>query len=232
MSAAGVVLSGAVPYEAEECPEDPPEAISSSIDVLKLSSEMSGPSAGDVFSGYISSLYMTFLEDMLEMSGVGLCSSTRIVDILQLSDGYGSNEPPADRYLYEKMRNNIDTSFDVSKAVDAIENGLVSITKFTGPTLSLIVDEIKWRNSVPEDLSALDLTTRTTYYRKQKVIEYARFIDNMSHNGDVVSNMMVYDYDPSYFVVSNNTDMHYCISGIPETKPQTDHHVHIFEEDI
>lgn len=231
MSAAGAVLSGAVPYEAEET-DCPPDAVSSSVDVLKLSSDISGPSAEDVFAGYISSLYLTFLEDMLEMSGVGLCSTTRIADVLQLSDGYGSNETPADRYLYKKMQNNINTSFDVSKAVDAIEDGLISINKFTGPTLSLIVDEIKWRNSVPEDLSALDLTTRTTYYRKQKVIEYAKFIDNMSHNGDVVSNMMTYEYDPSYFVVSNDESVHYCISGIPETKPQPGHHVHIFEEDI
>ena len=66
MSAAGAVLSGAVPYEAEEtdCPAD---AVSSSVDVLKLSSDISGPSAEDVFAGYISSLYLTFLEDMLEM---------------------------------------------------------------------------------------------------------------------------------------------------------------------
>jgi hypothetical protein len=73
---------------------------------------------------------------------------------------------------------------------------------------------MKYRKSVPEELSALDLTTRTTYYRKRKVIEYAEFIDNMSHNQDVVSNMMTYKYDPSYFEVSGDVAPSYCISGI------------------
>jgi len=68
MSAAGVVLSGAL-----SCEELMPDMVSSSLDVLKLSSDEE-TSPESVFNNYISGVYFTFLNDMLQMSGVGLCA--------------------------------------------------------------------------------------------------------------------------------------------------------------
>ena len=39
--------------------------------------------------------------------------------------------------------------------------------------------EIDWRKSPASGTLSMDLATRYIYYRKQKVVEYAEFVDNM-----------------------------------------------------
>lgn len=108
------------------------------------------------------------------MKGTGLCSNVLLYKTLAEEDGYGPDaDIYPDRYLSAKMSNNIDISFNVAQTVDDIEQGLYNLSDFSGAKLSLLVDEMKYRNSPATGISSLDLTTRTLYYRKRKMVEYA-----------------------------------------------------------
>lgn len=145
------------------------DAVSSSIDHYTCTDED--------FNSYISSLYKAFISDMLELSGTGLLSSTALYTTLKPEDGYGENAVHEDLYLNEKKRYNVDIDFDVEQTVNDIDMGLVEITSFTGPKLELIKEEMH-RREQPPLLQTYCNASRYTYYRKQKVIEYAEFVDN------------------------------------------------------
>lgn len=98
------------------------------------------------------------------------------------TDGYGPGAIVNDKYWEQKKICNIDVSFDVPAEVDKIEIGQASLTDYSGDELSLIVAEIDYRRSEANALSGVpivNLMARNAYYRKRKVIEYAKFIDNL-----------------------------------------------------
>ncbi len=112
-------------------------------------------------------------------------------------DGYGPDAKVyADKYIDYKKMYNIDVRFDVESEVDKIELGQASIDDFSGDELSLIMLEVDYRKSIDaraaphsalSGCSVVSMMSRNTYYRKKKVIEYAKFIDNMVGSSSVSS---------------------------------------------
>lgn len=171
------------------------DAASSSIDYYLLSSEQA-------FDDYLSSVYGNFIYDMLTMHGLGLCANVELYKTGFLSTIYGPNAQYVDRYLQQKKLNNVNVSFNVEQVVDDIEAGIGTLSDYSGAKLSLLNEEIKYRRSPERNLSAMDLTTRNTYYRKKKVFEYAQFVDNMSISPSSFLAYVKYPYDNSYFMAS------------------------------
>ena len=187
-------------------------AASSSIDYYLLSSEQA-------FDDYLSSIYGNFIYDMLTMRGCGLCSNVELYKTGFLSSIYGPNAQYVDRYLQQKKLNNVNISFNVEQIVDDIESGVDKLENYSGTKLSLLNDEIKYRQSPEKNLSALDLTTRNTYYRKNKVFEYAQFVDNMSISPSSFLAYVKYPYDNSYFMTLSNAQVNMCISDVYTDNP-------------
>lgn len=92
-----------------------------------------------------------------------------------------------------------------------IESGVLELTSFTGAKLELLQQELAYRSSALScnvqglPLSSVSLV-KYSYYRKQKVIEYAKFIDNMNTPADSFAKHAIYPYDTTYFVLSNDAD--------------------------
>lgn len=155
------------------------------------------------FNNYLSSVYNNFIYDMLdldfEVNGIQIA---KVRDKITEDDGYLG--PKTDRYLKNKKQNNVSPFFDVAGIVDDIELGKDSTSNYNGPELSMLLDEIEYRKSSPTDLSAYSNQTRYSYYKKQKVISYAKFVDNTFVEKDKVLEMTKYDYDQSYFLTEDD----------------------------
>ena len=93
------------------------------------------------------------------------------------------------------------------------------MTSFTGAKLALLEEEIKYRSSslscsYPNLPLSANSLVKYSYYRKQKVIEYARFVDNMNIPEEIFMNQVTYRYDPDYFELSGYRNQNYCIQDI------------------
>lgn len=94
-------------------------------------------------------------------------------------------------------------SFNVEQVVNDIDVGLNSLENYAGPELSLLQEEIAYRSSPDSSLSTLDLATRYNFYRKQKIVEYAEFVDNMVFLPSNFSCYMTYGYDTDYLTMTS-----------------------------
>lgn len=184
-------------------------AVSSSINqFVMMSSEQA-------FDSYLKNLYADFLSDMIEMRGTGLCSEQMIYKTLSPYEYGPETSCYEDKYLSAKNYNNIDINFNVEQIVDDIEMGQCNLSDFSGAKLSLLVKEMKYRESPATDLSTFDLATRNIYYRKKKVIEYAEFVDNMAQPLSNFTMLETYGYDSDYFTLAQNSGArNYCISAV------------------
>lgn len=88
---------------------------------------------------------------------------------------------------------------------------------YFGDELSLLLEEIDYRKSPASDLSCMDLTTRYLYYRKQKVVEYVEFVDNMVFLPVNFSSYVEYSYDKDYLTMLSNAHNSTCISTVLST---------------
>ena len=93
-----------------------------------------------------------------------------------------------------------------------IEVGIDSINNYTGSELSLLNEEIAYRKSPASNTLSLDLATRYVYYRKQKVREYAEFVDNMVFLPTNFSSYIEYPYNPNYLTLLSTAKYNSCIS--------------------
>ena len=186
---------------------------SSSIDYYKLSSDA-------MFEAYLSGIYNNFIYEMLSLSGTGLCASTQLLRSGFLSSMYGPDAGVVDRYLDRKLQNNVDVSFNVEQVVNDIDVGIDSLANYAGPELSLLQEEIAYRSAADNTLSTLDLATRYNFYRKQKIVEYAEFVDNMVFLPSNFSCYMTYGYDTDYLTMTS-AQSQYCIKDI-KTNPTID----------
>ena len=181
------------------------------------------------FDKYLSSTFYNFMLDMLDMEIVPDDQMCAFVQTLHLSsipylsgasyddmlsyckaykqitvyDGYGPNAEYNDKYAQQKKMCNIDMSFDVAAEVDAIELGQTSIDEYYGDELSLVIEEINSRKTALNNISGLSVSnmmTRNAYYRKRKVIEYAKFIDSLVGSSPAISAYETYRYDPNYYL--------------------------------
>lgn len=120
-----------------------------------------------------------------------------------------------------KQKNNIPLSFDESRVVDDIDAGVDDLDYYDGCIRQLLEAEISRRArrlayantetmystshlSVDDFGDTAEKKTRYSYYRKAKVMEYARFVDNVFALGmldsDIFSN--AYRFNSDYYVVS------------------------------
>ena len=125
----------------------------------------------------------------------------------------------------------VSRSFDRRGIVDRIEIGDDDLDNYSGAELSILNYEIQRRNS-QVDLSTLTargysaananlFQTRASYYRKLKVLEYARFVDN--YYSDTAGDPSVYELDPNYYMVSSDvSQISTVISQTPSGDPKTD----------
>ena len=169
-------------------------SMSSSNDYYKLASS-------EAFDGYISGIYANFIYDILTLHGTGLCSNVELYKTGFLDGIYGSGIEVNDPYLSAKLKMNINVNFNVEQIVNDIDIGIDSLDNYTGDELVLVMEEMIKRRSPASGLSCQDLTTRYMYYRKQKVLEYANFVDNMVFLPVNFSKYIEYSYDKSYLTM-------------------------------
>lgn len=104
-----------------------------------------------------------------------------------------------------KLEGNVSLDFDEVAAVDKIENYEAQLSDWSGVELQLISAEMTSRHQpMKSDLS--NLMTRTSYYRKLKVKEYFKLIEDQVH-GDNETNFQEYKLDSRYVKVDKNTKM-------------------------
>lgn len=118
-----------------------------------------------------------------------------------------------DDFLSAKTFFHIPISFNQRKIVDDIEVGNDFLENYSGAELSILQNEIS-RRKKPLQLSSsstgssgtsqIFLQTRDSYHRKQKVLEYAKFVDNYYSNAH--KNPEIYDVDPNFCVMENNKE--------------------------
>ena len=70
-----------------------------------------------------------------------------------------------------------------------------------------------YRRSPASNTLSLDLATRYIYYRKQKVLEYAEFVDNMVFLPTNFSSYIEYPYNSDYLMLLNTAKHNSCISA-------------------
>lgn len=112
-----------------------------------------------------------------------------------------------DTVLSIKAFYHIPKSFDEAATVDAIEAGNADLDDYTGPELSIIQHEMSLRKqglkSSTSTIGNVTLQTRYSYYREQKVLEYAKFVDNYFSSANQAFDQ--YLVDPNYHIVSNTS---------------------------
>ena len=102
-----------------------------------------------------------------------------------------------------KKQNGIIPSFDEKNIVDDIECGKDSLDNYSGSELELlnmVLDSRRGmllKDNIDGSVVNAELKTRYSYYRKAKVLEYAKFIDDMyaTKSLSVYGN---YALDPNY----------------------------------
>lgn len=92
--------------------------------------------------------------------------------------------------------------------MNEIEIGNDSIDNYSGAERQLLEIEASSR------LSALDgdMQTRSTWYRKQKVIEYAKFIDGMQYAS--LSTGDEYEYDANFILAPDHAIASHTIEDV------------------
>lgn len=190
----------------------------------------------NVFNNYLSSTFYNFIYDMMDMyivpdDQISILNTYNNIETdasnerfkaysqIELSDGYGSTFAiKADKYITQKKILNVDVRFDVENEVDKIEIGQKTTDEYFGDELSLILEEIDYRKSMVVQISSdtfANMATRNAYYRKKKVIEYAKFVDSLAGIDSNISSYQIYAYDPSYYLNRDvNENNEYALSGV------------------
>ena len=101
-----------------------------------------------------------------------------------------------DRRQY-KIFNGVPLSFDECAALDRIEAGLNFESNYYGPELKLIQMERELRQAPYSG----NKTSRYAFYKKQRALEYAKFITDKYFSDNEYSGLSVYDHDSRYFEV-------------------------------
>lgn len=122
----------------------------------------------------------------------------------------GSELDPYDEQIKSvKLLNHVQKSFNQKAIVDAIDVGDDSLDNYSGAELSVLDIEMK-RRKTSLSLEKIGLeqssfsnsslnSTRYSYYREKKVLEYAKFVDN--YFASISQSGNTYDYDPNYYKV-------------------------------
>lgn len=148
------------------------------------------------------------------------------------SDGLAA-DPYDEKIKTIKLLNHVQKSFNQRQIVNAIDAGDDSLENYSGAELSVLETEIDRRKS-SLNLESLGLSetrssstnlnsTRYSYYREQKVLEYAKFIDN--YFASILQSGNVYDYDPNYYKVnvgSIKSSVLTLRNGVDGADPSTD----------
>ena len=178
----------------------------------------------DNFDNYLQNVYYNLLNDFLnleynvpvdEISTHSILSSNCIKDTLTDNDNYFVHKniildytnTDNDEIIRLKRIHNI-IKFDEKEIVDKIDNGEDSLDNYDGIKREIIEREISRRastlkiidNSNNELYTNNNLSTRYSYYRKAKVLEYAKFIDNKFYSENIGSKD--YDIDKNYSIIT------------------------------
>lgn len=148
----------------------------------------------DKYYKFLSGIYYTTLSDMCNLH---YCTDNQLYN--QEIYNYISADllvtvKPIDisadtRFM--KLKNNIELTFNEKEIADNIDNGTDSIDNYNGIKLQLIQNEIDRRHQTLQKTIG-ELTTRTSYYREQKVKEYFKFIENKFYGSHI--NMLSNSY--------------------------------------
>lgn len=99
-----------------------------------------------------------------------------------------------------KRQYNIDPKFDPIQTMNDIEIGNDSLDNYTGSELELLNKIRQYR----EKALTYDPTSRYYYYKVQKVLEFARFIDNTYVSLNQIIDNQTYQYDRTFIEMNRN----------------------------
>lgn len=194
--------------------------ISDALSAIVSASSNIGPSlscykytAQDV-DAYLSSIYKTAILDVMKSQFLNDSSLCYIYKLLVPADGYGEDAVYVDRYIKEKKLNNVDPFFNVEQTVNDIDVGIDNIDNYHDAELELIKQEMYRRQNEEISSGTWQYGNRNLWYRKEKVIEYAKFVDSIANPMDKLQAYSTYRYDRNYIEVSSEITSKYSISGI------------------
>lgn len=181
----------------------------------------------DSYSEYLAGLYESMLYGYVTMTyNVSANYMTHVGKVYVYpylgSDYYETSAKYSEYVGYEddailsvKLANHVARSFDEKAVYDAIERGEDWLCAYSGAQLCVLTMEKKRREApllpssiaLPAAYGDSQLTlrqnqTRYSYYRTQKVLEYARFVDMYYASLQTQGEAGVYDFNPNYWVLS------------------------------
>ena len=186
----------------------------------------------ELLSSYLDMRYNVTSADINEIHPIHFYIKD---EYLQNSDYYKNRAQLTSDSMRFKRINNIPYSFNEQRILDDIDAGLDDLDNYDGYERQLLDMEIDRRarrltysDMTPgaqiDDYSAAFLSsdnfndvsnnkTRYSYYRKAKVLEYARFVDNVFALGEIGSNISEkafrpYRFDADYYVIGDLSAPH------------------------
>jgi len=100
-----------------------------------------------------------------------------------------------------KQLNGVPLQFDEGQALDRIESGQDSEEIYSGAKAELIRMEREWRARPFNE----NKTTRYSFYRRRRVLEYANFVRNKYFSDYLQNGLSVYSYDRNYFIINSGS---------------------------
>lgn len=176
------------------------------------------------YTDYINSLYGYVLSGFITLP-YNLSSEGKdfaIYKTLSLSDFQDTDtQKQRGGQIIDFIRiHNIEKSFDYIGIVDDIDNGKDSLDNYSYPKRELLELEIQNRQSKLDAVIIKDIvgdsadygrltkdnSSRYSYYRKQKMLEYVKFINNKYFIDNLQGlDVKIYDVDSNYFEMKDGT---------------------------
>ena len=168
------------------------------------------------YDRYVKGVFKTLISGFLDLEYNDF-GNTKVRSMITQDDlrGYqlsSFDEGSEDSLRAFKNENNIPASFDERTIVDAIDSGQDSLENYHGAQLELLEMEIQLRAQTLHftdrtskstlyntEYDSVEQKTRYSYYRKAKLIEYYRFVEDFFSQQTRLSSVTKYAYDQSYF---------------------------------
>lgn len=174
----------------------------------------------DKYYDYIKNIYNNMLSSFVTMKYNTLKDGIQPIYCYLKDEYYKTNayyeavDNTAGSRRRFKSKNNIPLTFDEKKIVDDIDNGTDALDNYFGAELELLDLEIQDRAktlsfsivdasySADSSSGTIEKYTRYSYYRKAKVLEYMKFIDNQYYSGlSYLKTSDIYEFDNNYYEV-------------------------------
>lgn len=161
--------------------------------------------------------YMHYLSNGVENANDNNTAIYNVIrDELTSTTDLSINTDLSSNSRLKKLLHNVEYTFNEKEIADNIEAGTDDIDNYIGVKKELIEAELTLRKQALSG-NYNDWTTRTSYYRTEKVRQYFKFIqDTIFYSTQKISDLN-YKLDPQYFEISQQNSYKRLLSDIDDT---------------